>query len=57
MDFSVDLADTLAALNVGSFEDVETESTVGTRRANIVAVGEDGTLVVKNQFGQADWAH
>lgn len=56
-DFSDDLADNLEALNVGSFEDVETESTVGTRRADIVAVGEDGTLVVENQFGKADWDH
>lgn len=56
-DFSDDLADNLDALNVGSFEDVETESTVGTRRADIVAVGEDGTLVVENQFGKADWDH
>lgn len=56
-DFSDDLADNLEALNVGSFEDVETESTVGTRRADIVAVGEDGILVVENQFGKADWDH
>ena len=26
-------------------------------RADIVAVGEDGTLVVENQFGKADWDH
>ena len=56
-DFSADLADTLEALEVGEFEDVETEANVGTRRADIVAVGEDGPLVVENQFGQADWAH
>ena len=56
-EFSDDLADNLDALNVGSFEDVETESTVGTRRADIVAVGEDGILVVENQFGKADWDH
>ena len=56
-DFSDALADNLDALNVGSFEDVETESTVGTRRADIVAVGEDSTLVVENQFGKADWDH
>ena len=55
--FSEDLADTLEALEVGEFEDVETEANVGTRRADIVADGEDGTLVVENQFGQADWAH
>ena len=35
----------------------KTESNVGTRRADIVAVGEDGTLVVENQFGKADWDH
>lgn len=34
------LADNLEALNVGSFEDVETESTVGTRRAEIAAYAE-----------------
>lgn len=55
--FSEDLADTLEALEVGEFEDVETESNVGTRRADIVAVGADGTLVVENQFRQADWDH
>ena len=56
-DFSADLADTLDALNVGKFEDAETEANVGTRRADIVAVGIDGTLVVENQFGKADWDH
>ncbi len=56
-DFSADLADTLEALKVGKFEDPETESNVGTRSADIVAVGEDGTLVVENQFGKADWDH
>lgn len=56
-DFSADLADNLGELRVGSFEDPETESNVGTRRADIVAVGEDGTLVVENQFGKADWDH
>ena len=56
-DFSTDLADTLEALKVGKFEDAETESNVGTRRADIVAVGEDGILVVENQFNRADWDH
>ena len=56
-DFSTDLADNLDALQVGDFEDAETESTVGTRRADIVAVGVDGILVVENQFGKADWDH
>ena len=57
-DFSADLADTLDALNVGKFEAPETESKVGTREADIVAVGEDGgKLVVENQFGKADWNH
>ena len=55
--FSDDLADNIDALNVGTFEDVERESAVGTRRADIVAVGEDGILVVENQFGKADWDH
>ena len=56
-DFSADLADNLDELSVGKFEDVETEANVGTRRADIVAVGEDGTLVIENQFGKADWDH
>ena len=56
-DFSADLAENLDELSVGKFEDVETEANVGTRRADIVAVGEDGTLVVENQFGKADWDH
>ena len=57
-DFSADLADNLEALQIGSFEDAETESNVGTRRADIVAVGEDGgVLVVENQFDKADWDH
>lgn len=56
-DFSDDLADNLDALSVGSFEDPKTEASVGTRRADIVAEGEDGILVVENQFGKADWDH
>ena len=57
-DFSADLAETLNALNVGKFEDPETESNVGTRKADIVAVGEDGgKLVIENQFGKANWDH
>lgn len=56
-EFSADLAENLDELRVGRFEDAETESNVGTRRADIVAVGEDGTLVVENQFGKADWDH
>ncbi len=56
-NFSADLADNLDALNVGKFEDPETEANVGTRRADIVAIGIDGTLVVENQFGKADWDH
>lgn len=56
-DFSADLADNLDVIRIGSFEDAETESNVGTRRADIVAVGENGTLVVENQFGKANWDH
>jgi len=56
-DFSSDLANHITALGIGSFEDAETESNVGTRKADIVAVGDDGTLVVENQFGRADWDH
>ena len=55
--FSAALAKNLKFLNVGSFEKPETESNVGTRRADIVAVGEDGRLVVENQFRKADWHH
>ena len=34
------------------------KSNVGTRKADIVAVGEDGgKLVVENQFDKADWDH
>ena len=55
--FSDDLADNLDALQIGKFEDAETESNIGTRRADIVAVGEDGILVVENQFGKSDWDH
>ncbi len=58
-DFSEDLANTLDALKIGNFENAETESNVGTRQADIVAVGADGTdiLVVENQFGKANWDH
>ncbi len=56
-DFSTDLADNLEALKIGEFENVETESNVGTRRADIVATGEDSILVVENQFGKANWDH
>ena len=56
-DFSTDLAETLDALEVGKFEDAETESNVGARKADIVGDGQDGVLVVENQFGKADWDH
>ena len=58
-EFSEDLAATLDALRVGNFEDAETESNVGTRQADIVAIGTDGNdiLVVENQFGKANWDH
>ena len=58
VEFSAALADNLDALNVGEFEDVvETEFNVNRRRADIVAVGQDGVLVVENQFGEANWDH
>ena len=58
VEFSAALADNLEALNVGEFEDVvETEFNVNRRRADIVAVGQDGVLVVENQFGEANWDH
>ncbi len=56
-EFSDDLADNLDVLNVGTFENVEREANVGRREADIVAVGEDGILVVENQFGKANWDH
>ena len=56
-DFSLDLSNNMAALGIGSFEDAETESKVGTRKADLVAKGDDGTLVIENQFGRADWDH
>lgn len=55
--FSLDVSENIYALEVGAFEDAETESKVGTRRADIVAKGVDGILVVENQFGKADWDH
>ena len=57
IEFSAALADNLNALDIGEFEDVETEFNINRRRADIVAVGEDGILVVENQFGAADWDH
>ena len=56
-DFSLDIANHISLLNVGDFEDAETESNVGTRKADIVAIGSDGILVIENQFGKADWDH
>lgn len=56
-EFSDNLADNLDALNVGTFENVAREANVGTREADIVAVGEDGSLVVENQYGKANWDH
>ena len=56
-DFSENLANHISHLNVGTFEDAETESNVGTRKADIVATGTSGTLVIENQFGRADWDH
>jgi len=56
-DFSSDLSENLTALGIGFFEPGETESHVGTRRADIVSTGDDGKLVIENQFGKADWDH
>lgn len=39
VEFSAALADNLDALDIGEFEDVETESNINRRRADIVAVG------------------
>lgn len=57
VEFSVALTDNLDALEIGEFEDVETEFNVNRRKADIVAVGVDGVLVIENQFGKADWDH
>ena len=56
-DFSADLARNLSFLGIGRFEEGETEAPVGTRRADIVAIGDDGFLVVECQYGKADWDH
>ncbi|MBW2615724.1 MAG: hypothetical protein JRD02_06085, partial [Deltaproteobacteria bacterium] len=56
-DFSADIANHISLLSVGDFEDAETESKVGTRKADIVATGNDGILVIENQLGKADWDH
>lgn len=57
VEFSAVLADNLEALNLGEFEDVKTEFNLNRRRADIVATGQDGVLVVENQFGEANWDH
>ena len=57
VEFSTALADNLDALDIGEFEDVETEFNINRRRADIVAVGVDGVLVIENQFGEANWDH
>ena len=57
VEFSAALADNLDALEIGEFEDVETEFNVNRRKADIVAVGVDGVLVIENQFDKADWDH
>ena len=56
-DFSSDLANNISHLNVGEYENIETESRVGTRQADIVAQGSEEILVIENQFGKADWDH
>ena len=60
-DFSEALAKLLRredVLKIGTFgDDVETESPVGLHRADIVAFGEEGPLVIENQFGEANWDH
>lgn len=56
-DFSADLAENLDALKVGNFENPKMEVNVDTLKADIVAEGVDGTLVVENQFGKANWDH
>lgn len=56
-EFSADLALNLSHLNVGNFEEGETEAPVGTRRADIFSEGDGGVLVVECQFGRADWDH
>ncbi len=47
LSFSKKLSKSLSLLDVGNFGDnVEVEALVGTRRADIVAEGNDGILVV-----------
>lgn len=56
-DFSKDLSDNIHLLGVGKYDESETEAIIGTRRADIVAKGGDGVLVIECQFGRADWDH
>lgn len=56
-DFSADLAKNISLLNIGTYEDAETEASIGTRKADIVATGTDGIMVIENQIGKADWDH
>ncbi len=56
-EFSADLAENLDAFKVGNFENPKIEVNVDALKADIVAEGEDGTLVVENQFGKANWDH
>ena len=56
--FNKELSKNLSLLNAGRFNDEsQVEALVGTRKADIVAKGDDGTLVVESQFGKADWDH
>ena len=56
-DFSQELSENISLLNIGNFDESETEAHVGTRSADIVVKGANGTLVIENQFGKADWDH
>ena len=56
-DFTRDLAENLNLLKIGRFDESEVEAMVGTRKADIVAKGDDGVVVIECQFDRADWDH
>lgn len=58
LQFSQELSKHISVLDIGSYSDeTVVEAFVGTRKADIIATGNDGTLVIECQFGSADWDH